>query len=77
MRGPFCVGVFDLQGAALEGAISQILRYKVFLLVAFSMYDMNGNGKISRDELLVILNMMVGANITPEQVCGSFEFQFI
>ncbi len=38
------------------------------LAVAFGMYDMNGNGFITRDELLVILNMMVGPNITPDQV---------
>lgn len=39
------------------------------LIVAFSMYDLNKNGFITRDEFKVILNMMVGANITAEQVC--------
>lgn len=27
------------------------------------MYDLDNDGKISRDELLAILHMMVGANI--------------
>ncbi|MCP9264469.1 Ethanol sensitive with low memory, isoform A [Dirofilaria immitis] len=40
-----------------------------FLLkLAFSMYDLNKNGFITRDEFKVILNMMVGANITAEQL---------
>uniref|UniRef100_A0A915KM06 EF-hand domain-containing protein n=1 Tax=Romanomermis culicivorax TaxID=13658 RepID=A0A915KM06_ROMCU len=37
------------------------------LQFAFSMYDLNGDKFITKDELLSILNMMVGANITPEQ----------
>jgi len=32
------------------------------------MYDLNKNGYITRDEFKVILNMMVGANITAEQL---------
>lgn len=39
-----------------------------FNLVAFSMYDLNKNGFITRDEFKFILNMMVGSNITPDQV---------
>lgn len=36
--------------------------------VAFRMYDLDNDGNISRDELLSILNMMVGSNISAEQV---------
>ena len=32
------------------------------------MYDLDGDNKISRDELINILHMMVGANISEEQV---------
>ncbi|VDP18558.1 unnamed protein product [Schistosoma margrebowiei] len=35
----------------------------------FGMYDLDMDGKISRNELLGMLQMMVGANITVEQVC--------
>lgn len=38
----------------------------MFLSVAFKMYDLDSDGKISRDELLAILHMMVGANIRYE-----------
>ncbi|VDD92326.1 unnamed protein product [Enterobius vermicularis] len=38
------------------------------LKFAFTMYDLNKNGFITRDEFKVILDMMVGANITPEQL---------
>jgi calcineurin B family protein 1 len=30
------------------------------------MYDLDGDDKISRDELLAVLHMMVGANISEE-----------
>lgn len=36
--------------------------------VAFNMYDLDGDNKISREELLAVLHMMVGANISDEQV---------
>lgn len=32
------------------------------------MYDLDDDNKISRDELLAVLHMMVGANISDEQV---------
>ncbi|XP_025416551.1 calcineurin B homologous protein 1 [Sipha flava] len=35
---------------------------------AFDMYDIDNDGLISKDELLVILHMMVGANISEEQL---------
>ena len=38
------------------------------LTVAFKMYDLDGDDKISRDELLAVLHMMVGANISEDQV---------
>ena len=36
--------------------------------VAFQMYDLDSDDKISRDELLAVLHMMVGDNISEEQV---------
>ncbi|GMR39535.1 hypothetical protein PMAYCL1PPCAC_09730 [Pristionchus mayeri] len=38
------------------------------LKFAFIMYDLNKNGFITREEFKVILNSMVGANITLEQL---------
>lgn len=38
------------------------------VLVAFAMYDLNKNGYITRNEFKVILNMMVGSDISSEQV---------
>ncbi|GMR47033.1 hypothetical protein PMAYCL1PPCAC_17228 [Pristionchus mayeri] len=38
------------------------------LKFAFIMYDLNKNGYITREEFKVILNSMVGANITNEQL---------
>lgn len=37
--------------------------------VAFKMYDLDNDDKVSRDELLAILHMMVGANIRYVSVC--------
>ncbi|GMT08056.1 hypothetical protein PENTCL1PPCAC_30230, partial [Pristionchus entomophagus] len=38
------------------------------LKFAFIMYDLNKNGYITREEFVVILNSMVGANITSDQL---------
>jgi calcineurin B family protein 1 len=38
------------------------------LRFAFKMYDLDADDKISRSELLAILHMMVGANISEEQL---------
>ncbi|EFO25965.2 hypothetical protein LOAG_02522 [Loa loa] len=38
------------------------------LKFAFTMYDLNKNGYITRNEFKVILNMMIGSNITSEQL---------
>ena len=38
------------------------------LRFAFKMYDLDMDNKISRDELLAILHMMVGSNISTEQL---------
>ena len=37
--------------------------YSIFVAVAFKMYDLDNDDMISKDELLAILHMMVGANI--------------
>ncbi|CAK9297007.1 unnamed protein product [Gordionus sp. m RMFG-2023] len=35
---------------------------------AFNLYDLDRDDKISKEELIAILQMMVGENITPEQI---------
>ena len=37
------------------------------------MYDIDGDDKISREELLEVLHMMVGVNISDEQVSEIFN----
>nr|QBH72777.1 calcineurin b subunit [Franklinothrips vespiformis] len=43
------------------------------LRFAFKMYDLDNDDKVSRDELLAILHMMVGANISEEQLTSIAE----
>nr|UCC70437.1 calcineurin B-like protein 1 [Nilaparvata lugens] len=43
------------------------------LKFAFKMYDLDNDDMISRDELLAVLHMMVGANISEEQLTSIAE----
>ena len=43
------------------------------ILVAFRMYDLDGDDKISKEELLAVLTMMVGANISEDQLVSIAE----
>merc|ERR1712086_1055999 len=40
---------------------------------AFRMYDLDGDDRISKEELLAVLTMMVGSNISPEQLLSIAE----
>ena len=52
------------------GRVAWIVLHAMCLCgaVAFNMYDLDCDDKISRSELLSVLHMMVGANISEEQV---------
>ncbi len=39
------------------------------------MYDLDGDDKISKEELLAVLTMMVGANISHDQVYIIFSWE--
>ena len=43
------------------------------LRFAFRMYDLDGDDKISKEELLAVLTMMVGANISEDQLMSIAE----
>ena len=49
------------------------LNFKIIFSVAFRMYDLDGDEKISKEELLAVLTMMVGANISEEQLMSIAE----
>nr|AAQ97760.1 calcium binding protein P22 [Danio rerio] len=51
----------DLTGEPLNSRTNK-------LLFAFRLYDLDRDDKISRDELLQVLRMMVGVNISDEQL---------
>ena len=49
------------------------MSFKTIFSVAFRMYDLDGDEKISKEELLAVLTMMVGANISEEQLMSIAE----
>ncbi|CAH2016832.1 unnamed protein product [Acanthoscelides obtectus] len=50
-----------------------ICYYTHYISVAFKMYDLDNDDMISKDELLAILHMMVGTNISEEQLISIAE----
>lgn len=66
---PFICRVIAMIYDSLENLYKCITKYqKSIPPVAFQMYDVDNDGSIARDELLVLLHMMVGSNITEEQL---------
>ncbi|VDN53728.1 unnamed protein product [Dracunculus medinensis] len=51
----------------IEGKNSAVNNRESKLRFAFAMYDLDKSGFITRNGFKVILSMMVGPNITPEQ----------
>ncbi|KAI0231611.1 Calcineurin B homologous protein 1 [Lamellibrachia satsuma] len=51
-----------------ENQVNQLNSREAKLKFAFNMYDLDGDNMISREELLSVLHMMVGANISEEQL---------
>lgn len=49
--------------SSITSWMKYVLIKFLFILVAFKMYDLDNDDMISKDELLAILHMMVGANI--------------
>lgn len=50
-----------------------IVFFFAFVSVAFKLYDLDNDNFISKEELLAILHMMVGANISEEQLTSIAE----
>lgn len=48
-------------------------RFPFLLSVAFRMYDLDSDDRISKEELLAVLTMMVGANISEDQLISIAE----
>lgn len=46
-----------------EAARQKYHQFSTFPAVAFKMYDLDDDERISREELLAVLHMMVGENI--------------
>ena len=62
--------MYDFHYPTATGTNSNIF---CFILVAFRMYDLDGDDKISKEELLAVLTMMVGANISEDQLVSIAE----
>ncbi|XP_074645829.1 calcineurin B homologous protein 1-like [Tubulanus polymorphus] len=52
----------------IENGMMKLNSREEKLKFAFKMYDLDGDDKIAREELLAVLHMMVGANISEEQL---------